>query len=88
MTDTALAYLNNMDAALGAVMNNPCSIYFGIEGHKRLARECGYALNDFCESDRAGILSASYGKLYVKHCNLKPILDAKEWMELMMSQVA
>ena len=44
-------------------------------------------LDDFDESDRTEIASASYGKLYVKHCNLKPILDAKQWIGIMMTQV-
>ena len=83
MTDKAKQYLDNMDLAIKDQLINPNSIYFGREGHERFAKECGYALNDFDESDRAEILSISYGKLYVKHCNLKPILDAKEWIETM-----
>ena len=87
MTDKAKKYLDNMDNAIETLLIEPDSIYFGREGHERFARECGYALNDFGESDRAEIASASYGKLYVKHCSLKPILDAKQWIGIMMSQV-
>lgn len=87
MTDKAKQYLDNMDVAITDKLINLNSIYYGREGHERFARECGYALNDFIEADRTEIASASYGKLYVKHCNLKPILDAKEWIGIMMAQI-
>lgn len=38
-------------------------------------------LNDFNEAGQKAILSGSYGMIYVKGCELKPILDAKEWIE-------
>lgn len=84
---TAQQYLNKMDTAIGDMLINPNSIYSGKTGHKRFARECGYALNDFDEANRREIVAASYGKLYVKHCDLKPILDAKQWIKIMLSQV-
>ena len=87
MTELAKKYLDNMDNAIGTLLIEPDGVYSGREGHERFARECGYALNDFDESDRTEIASASYGKLYVKHCNLKPIFDAKQWIGIMMSQV-
>ena len=87
MTELAKKYLDNMDNAIGTLLIEPDSIYYGRKGHERFARECGYALNDFDEFDRTEIASASYEKLYVKHCNLKPILDAKQWIGIMMSQV-
>lgn len=87
MTDKAKRYLDNMDNAIGTLLIEPDSIYSGREGHERFARECGYALNDFFESDQKEIVSASYGKLYVKHCNLKPILNAKEWIDIMLNQI-
>lgn len=87
MTEKAKKYLDNMDAIIGSSLISQNSIYYGREGHERFARECGYALNDFSESDREEIMSASYGKLYVKHCNLKPIFDAKEWITIMKSQI-
>ncbi len=87
MTDEAKKYLDNMDSAIRDLLINPDSMYYGRDGHERFARECGYALNDFDEKDRKEISSASYGKLYVKHCNLKPILNAKEWISIMSNQV-
>ena len=87
MTEIAKKYLNNMDNAIGTVLIDPNSIYYGREGHERFARECGYALNDFDEADQKEILAASYGKLYVKHCGLKPLMDAKEWIGIMQSQI-
>lgn len=87
MTTPAQQYLDKMDAAIGDMLINPNCVYYGKSGHERFARECGYALNDFNEADRKEIVAASYGKLYVKHCALKPILDAKEWITIMLSQV-
>lgn len=87
MTDKAKKYLSNMDSAIGDKLINPSSIYYGPEGHARFARECGYALNDFSEQDRTEIVSTSYGRLYVKHCNLKPIFDAKEWITILMREI-
>ena len=66
---------------------NPDSIYSGKEGHRRLAREVGYALNDFSEKEQKEILHSSYSSIYVIGCNLKPVLDAKEWIELLSSQI-
>lgn len=40
-------------------------------------------LNDFNEAGQKTILSGSYGMIYVTGCELKPILDAKEWIEEM-----
>lgn len=84
---TAKEYLDKMDMAIGEQLINPNSIYYGRNGHLRFARECGYALNDFTESEQKEILSASYSKLYVKHCVLKPILDAQEWIKIMKGQI-
>lgn len=87
MSNEVKKYLDAMDSAIADKLMNPDSIYYGREGHERLARECGCALNDFDKTARKEIVSVSYGKLYVKHCNLKPILDAKEWVQIMESQV-
>lgn len=66
---------------------NPDSIYYGLEGHKRLAREVGYALNDFNDRERKDLLSASYSQIYVRACNLRPLLDAREWQDIMKAQI-
>ena len=55
-------------------------LYGGREGHLRLAREIGYALNDFDLNGQKTIISGSYSTIYVRACVLKPILDAKEWI--------
>lgn len=73
--------------ACGMKLVEPNSIYYGLDGHVRLAHEIGYALNDFCETDRQEILKGSYSCIYVRACFLKPILDAKEWIECMKSQI-
>jgi len=59
------------------------ALYGGKEGHKRLAREIGPALRDFSEADSREILQTSYSFLYVRLCDLRPILDAKEWINEM-----
>lgn len=76
-------YMTKMRSAVGGHLNDPDSIYYGKDGYLRLARECGYALNDFDETGQREILSGSYGMIYVTGCDLKPILDAKEWIEEM-----
>lgn len=76
-------YMSKMRSAVAHHLNNPDSIYYGREGHLRLARECGAALNDFDSAGQKAILSVSYGMIYVSGCNLKPILDAKEWISEM-----
>jgi hypothetical protein len=84
---TAEDYLSQMDSAIGLKLIEPDSLYYGRDGHLRLAREIGFALNDFGKKDQDLILSASYGRLYVKRCNLKPILDAKEWQQEMQKGI-
>lgn len=87
MSEDAERYLDNMDSVLGDQLMNPNSMYSGRKGHERFARECGVALNNFDERDRREICQSSYGKLYVKHCALRPILDTREWTDIMMSQI-
>lgn len=76
-------YMTKMRSVVGIYLNDPDSIYYGKDGHLRLARECGYALNDFNETGQREILSDSYGVIYVTGCNLKPIIDTKEWIKEM-----
>lgn len=45
-------YMSKMRSAVLQHLNNPDSIYYGRDGHLRLARECGYALNDFDEAGK------------------------------------
>lgn len=79
----AECYLSAMAAAIGTKLVEPASLYSGKEGHLRLARECGYALNDFDQEGQRLILSASYSHIYVKSCFLRPILSAKQWNRAM-----
>lgn len=55
-------------------------IYYGKDGALRLAREYGYGLLDFSEKDAREELRSSYGKICVICFNLKPPIDAKEWI--------
>lgn len=79
----AYEYMRNVRNALGTKLIEPEGIYAGREGHLRLARECGVALADFDEIGRNEILKGSYGSIYVIGCNLKPILNAGEWIDEM-----
>lgn len=80
-------YMQRMRSAVGMRLLDPNGIYYGREGHLRLAREFGYGLNDFNEEGKQEILHGSYSSVYVIGCNLKPILDAKEWIEEMRKQI-
>ena len=64
MTELAKKYLDDMDNAIGILLIEPDGIYFGKEGHERFSRECGYALNDFDESDRTEIISKMPEKIH------------------------
>lgn len=75
----ASRYLFAMRAAAGDKLIKPEGIYSGREGHLRLARECGYALNDFDRKGQTYILQGSYSTIYVSACLLLPILSATEW---------
>jgi len=75
--EKANKYLTEMRSAVYGRLN---TIYEGKERHLQFARECGAALPDFDEQEQKEILSASYGSIYIIGCNLKPILDAKEWI--------
>ena len=81
--EEAVRYMVEMRAAAKSHLNDPDSIYYGKEGHLGLARECGYALRDFDKAGQAHILHGSYSVIYVSGCLLRPILDAKEWMNEM-----
>lgn len=54
--------------------------YAGIEGAKRLARECGPAILDFGEYGEKNI-GSTYGAICVIAYNLKPPIDAKIWLK-------
>ena len=73
-------YIYNMRNAIGNKLIEP-GTYSEREGHLKLAREIGYALADFNDKEIKHIKASSYGGIYVIGCNLKPILDAKEWIE-------
>lgn len=58
---------------------SPDSLYYGPEGAKRLARECGPALLDFGEFGIDNI-SATYSAICVIAYRLCPPIDAKDWL--------
>ncbi len=85
--EEAKKYMSEMLSGIRSQLADENSPYYGLEGHRRLARECGYALNDFDEKGQQEILSSSYSTMYVRGCNLKPLLDAKEWISIMRQQI-
>ena len=58
--------------------------YSGKDNHIKFAHETGYALNDFSEEAQNEILHSSYSIIYVRACNLRPLLNAKEWISEML----
>ncbi len=80
MTKEVSKYLLGMQSGARLQCNLTNSLYAARKGHLRLAREIGYALNDFSEKEQKDIIHGSYGMVYVIACNLKPILSAKEWI--------
>lgn len=85
--EEARDYMFRMRSAVttsGILIRGP---YDGKENHRKFAREVGYALNDFDEAGQREIMCGSYSTVYVTGCNLKPLLDAKEWNSLIRSQI-
>ena len=85
--DKAQEYMRKSGEACQRHLLDHNGLYFGREGHLRFAREFGYGLNDFNEQGQKEILSGSYSATYVRACNLKPILDAREWQKEMLKQL-
>ena len=56
-------------------------LYYGEEGAKRFARECGAALPDFSrtEKDLRAMCSSTYSGICVIAYRLRPPIDATEW---------
>lgn len=56
-------------------------LFYGEEGAKRFARECGAALPDFSrtEKDLQDMCSSTYSGICVIAYNLRPPIDSKEW---------
>ena len=57
---------------------NEGGLYYGVEGAKRFARECGPALLDFPGGERNA--GSTYSGICVRAYDLKPPIDAKAWL--------
>jgi len=77
-------YMNNLYNALMFNRQNLMSLYEGVEGCKRLAREFGYGLKDF--DNRIDLMKSSYGSICVRFYLLKSPIDNKIWVKEIMSQ--
>lgn len=84
---TVKEYMDNIRNAAGIKLIEADSLYSGRDGHIRFAHEVGYALNDFNVKEREELLHSSYSNIYIRACFLKPILDAREWIELLQFQI-
>jgi len=77
----AADWMNRMYRACmhsGALLHG--GAYSGKENHLKFARETGYSLTDFDEQAQQEILKCSYSVIYVRACDLKPLLNAKQWI--------
>lgn len=78
---SAIEYTRELGQALRIQLaNNPDGLYAGREGAMRLAREYGYGLADYPEKEAFDALGRSYGMICVIGYDLKPPLDAKDWV--------
>ena len=79
---TAREYTNNLLNALIIFKGNNrgYACFEGKEGNLRLAREYGVGLRDFKKEEREEIIRSSYSILCVRFYDLKPFVDAKEWI--------
>lgn len=80
---SAQEYTDNLLNALSQYIfnNQGFGLYEGKEGCLRLAREYGYGLKDYPEKGRLSTIHSSYSCLCVRFYNLKPPIDAKEWIK-------
>ena len=78
---SAVEYTRELGQALRVhLANDPTGLYSGREGALRLAREYGYGLAEYPEKEAFDALGRSYGMICVIGYDLKPPLDAKDWV--------
>ena len=65
------------DAAMPHCVEGGDEFYLGVEGAKRMARECGPAIWDFKAEKEIG---STYSGICVIAYSLKPPIDAKTWI--------
>lgn len=58
---------------------DPDGLYYGPEGAKRLARECGPALLDFPNPE--SLIASTYSGICVTAYDLRPPIDASTWLD-------
>ena len=66
----------------------PGCMYHGKDGALRLAREYGYGLGDWPESEYKQEIGNSYSYLLVRLSDLKPAIDAKPWAKEIVKSIA
>ena len=91
MDRTPRQYTEACLSALQANYHNtlaPGARYHGKEGALLLAREYGYGLGDWPESEHKDMIGSSYGILLVRATNLQPPIDAKPWAQEIIKAIA
>lgn len=80
--ETTSRDFTNLMSTMAQVAKRHCinegGLYYGIEGAKRFARECGPALLDFPGGERNA--GSTYSGICVRAYDLRPPIDAKIWM--------
>ena len=82
-SNQAKIYIHNMRQAASCVLLGDNLCYKGKEGHLRLAREVGYALNDFDEEAQNEIIHSSYKlrrKTHTLACGMKVAFSMKNYI--------
>jgi len=78
---SAIDYTRELGLALRIqVARDPTGPYSGREGALRLAREYGYGLAGYPEKEALDAIGRSYGMICVIGYDLKPPVNAKEWV--------
>lgn len=72
------SWMSSIAHAAMRICADPDSQYYGVDGAKRLARECGPALLDF--PDGIKNIGSTYSGICVIAYRLNPPIDAKDWL--------
>lgn len=83
--DSFQSWMRSIASAAMRYCHDTDGIYYGPEGCKRLARECGYAIPDFTlnRDEQNSLMLSTYSCICVIAYNLKPPIDSKDWSKSM-----
>ena len=78
MDDLFTAWMSRVSSAAKHLCLQEDGLYYGVEGAKRFARECGPALLDFPDGEKQA--AATYSGICVRAYDLRPPIDAGIWL--------